>query len=314
MDLQDWREHLHDPMDRALLAYSEKVTFFSQQLTSGDLDTLREVGYTEEQVLDIVLVAGYRHYITRIAEGTGIEIGSDRVPEAILSQYTYSHDAPLKQGVEILELSGDGTTLGQVIQGSESGSWVKTQDSTPGEGLLKEHQEWEKRIGFVPNWLKALSLHEASAAAASEFARYCTFGGSPLGSPREHLIGYLLASLLRAPYFYGLHGSTLKEQGASRELLDNVGGWRGSDLPEQDQAILEFVEQLTLAAHTVTQQQVDGLQATGLSEAEVLDVIVLTSFLNCFCRIVNALGVPLDPTSRSFYETFKPAFLKGATP
>ncbi len=305
LNLQNWREHLRDPMDRTLLAYSEKITFSPDRLTSGDLDTLREVGYTEKQVLDIVLVAGYRHYITRIAEGTGIEIGSDRVPEAILAQYTYSDDAPVKQAAEIQELSGDGTTLGQVIQRSESGSWVTTPDfSTVGVGLGEEYQEWEKRIGFVPNWLKAISLHEASARAASEFARYCTFGGSPLGSPREHLIGYLLASMLRAPYFCGLHGSALKEQGASRELLENVEGWREATLPEQDQAILEFVEQLTLAAHTVTQYQVDQLQAGGLSEAEVLDIILLTSFFNCFCRIANALGVPLDPTSRPFHEEF----------
>ena len=297
-------------MDRALLAYSEQITFFPQHLTSGDLDTLRDVGYTEKQVLDIVLVAGYRHYITRIAEGTGIEIGSDRVEQSILTQYAYSHDAPVKQPVEIQELSGDGTTLDQVIQGIELGPWVKTPDFSRLEtGLGREYQEWEKLIGFVPNWLKALSLHEESAAAASEFARYCTFGGSPLGSPREHLIGYLLASLLRAPYFYGLHGSGLREQGVSRELLENVEGWQEAALPEQDQAILEFVEQLTLAAHTVTQQQVNRLQAAGLSEPEILDVIVLTSFLNCFCRIANALGVPLDPTSKSFYEEVKPAFL-----
>lgn len=297
-------------MDRALLAYSEKFTFFPEQLTSGDLNTLREVGYTEKQVLDIVLVAGYRHYITRIADGTGIDIGTDRVEESILARYTYSHDAPVKQPDEIHELPGDGATVSQVMEGTNPGSWVETPDfSRVGQGLRREYQEWEKLIGFVPNWLKAISLHQESAAAASKFARYCTFGGSPMGSPREHRIGSLIASLLRAPYFYGLHGSCLKEQATPGELLENAEGWREAALSVPDQAILEFVEQLTLDAHAITQQKVDRLQDAGLSESEVLDVIVLTSFLNCFCRVANALGVPLDPASRAFYEEVKPAFM-----
>ena len=297
-------------MDRALLAYSEKFTFFPEQLTSGDLKFLREVGYSEKQVLDIVLVAGYRHYITRIADGTGIDIGADRVEESILARYTYSQDAPVKQPDEIHELPGDGAALSQVMEGTSPGSWVETSDfSRVGEGLGREYQEWEKLIGFVPNWLKAISLHQESAAAAGEFARYCTFGGSPLGSPREHRIGFLVASLLQAPYFYGLHGSCLKEQATPGELLENAKGGRKASLSVQDQAVLEFVEQLTLDAHAVTQQNVGHLQDAGLSESEVLDVIVLTSFLNCFCRVANALGVPLDPASKAFYEEVKPAFM-----
>jgi uncharacterized peroxidase-related enzyme len=294
-------------MDRALLAYSEKITFFPEQLTSGDLQSLRKAGYPEKQVLDIVLVTGYRHYITRIANGIGIEIGSDRVEQSILDQYTYSPDAPAKKPAEIKELSGDGTSLGQVLEGSEPGWWVETPDvSTVGESLKREYQEWKKLIGFVPNWLKAISLHQESAEAASRFARYCTFGGSPLGAQREHLIGYRVASLLRAPYFYALHGNALKEQGTSRKLLENVKGWRKTELGEQDRAVLDFVELLTVNAHGVTQEKVDRLQDAGLSESEVLDVIVLTSFLNCFCRIANALGVPLDPVVGSFSEEFKP--------
>jgi uncharacterized protein YciW len=134
---------------------------------------------------------------------------------------------------------------------------------------------------------------------------FCDSPGS--SSPRRHLIGYLVASLLRAPYFYGLYGTFLQEQGSSGGLRENVEGWREAALSKQDQATLEFVEQLTFSAHTVTQQKVNRLLAAGLSEPEVLDIIVLTSFLNCFCRVANSLGVPLDPSSRSFYEEFKSA-------
>jgi uncharacterized peroxidase-related enzyme len=298
-------------MDRALLDYSEKFTFSPERLTSGDLHSLRGAGYTAKQVLDIVLLAGYRHYITRIANGTGIEILTDRVDASILAQYTYSPDAPAKQPGEIRGLPGDGATLGQVMEGTEAGYWVESPDLPGvGESLTREYQEWEKLIGFVPNWLKAISLHQESAAASSEFARYCTFGGSPLGAQREHLIGYRVASLLRAPYFYALHGHALKEQGTSRELLENVEGWREAELGEQDRALLDFSEQVTRNAHQVTQGKVDQLKTAGFSDSEVLDVIVLTSFLNSFCRVANALGVPLDPVSRAFFEAVQPEFMK----
>ncbi|MEE8350191.1 MAG: hypothetical protein V3R94_11505 [Acidobacteriota bacterium] len=310
LNLTSWREHFHDPMDRTLLAYSEKITFTPEQLTRGDLNLLRDGGYSEKQVLDIVLVTAYRHYITRIANGTGIEIGADRVERSILSQYTYAHDSVVTPPSQIGELPGDGATIGQVLESADEGFWVESPDlSTVGANLERECQQWEQRIGFVPNWLRAISRHEASAVAASEFALYCTFGGSPLGSSREHLIGCLVASLLRTPYFYCLHGSFLKEQETFGELLVNVEGWREADLSEQDQVLLDFSEQMTRNAHQVTQEKVDRLKATGFSESEVLDVIVLTSFLNCFCRVANALGVPLDPASKAFYEECKPAFM-----
>ncbi len=62
--VKNWRESPHfDPQDRALLAFCEKITFEPGVMTAADLQSLRVVGYSEEQLLDIVLVCGYRHYI-----------------------------------------------------------------------------------------------------------------------------------------------------------------------------------------------------------------------------------------------------------
>ena len=296
-------------MDQALLAYSEKITFSSDQLTSDDLQRLRDVGYTEKQVLDIVLVTAYRHYITRIADGTGISVEEGRVEESIRQQYNYSHDGPRKETIQAKELPGSGTKLGQVMDGTAEGSWARMVDPASADDELRgEYRQWEELIGTVPNWIRAISLHQVSATAASRFARYSTFGGSPLGSFREHLIGYLVASLVRSPYFYGLHGTFLEKEGAPEPLLRNVEKWRDADLSPEDRIRLEFAEQMTLDARTVTQETVDRLREAGLSDPEVLDVIMLCSFLNCFLRAANALGVPLDPISRPFYERFKPAF------
>ena len=49
-----------------MLEFSEKFTIDSSSFSAADLQALRDAGFTEKEVLDVVLACGYRHYITRI--------------------------------------------------------------------------------------------------------------------------------------------------------------------------------------------------------------------------------------------------------
>ncbi len=63
-----------------MLTYSVKLTHTPGQMTSADVEALREAGFTDRDVLDIVEVVGYYAYVNRIADGLGVKL-EDWVPD-----------------------------------------------------------------------------------------------------------------------------------------------------------------------------------------------------------------------------------------
>jgi len=58
-----------------MLAYAEKITANPSSMTLDDLNSLRE-HFSEEQTLDIVVIASLFNFIDRIADGLGVELDS----------------------------------------------------------------------------------------------------------------------------------------------------------------------------------------------------------------------------------------------
>jgi alkylhydroperoxidase family enzyme len=56
------------------LDFSVKLTKQAWETRQEDIDRLREVGYSDEQVIEIVHVASYFNYINRVVDGLGGEL------------------------------------------------------------------------------------------------------------------------------------------------------------------------------------------------------------------------------------------------
>ena len=52
--------------------YATKLTHTPSQMTSGDVDQLRAVEFSDRDVLDIAEVTAYYAYANRIADGLGV--------------------------------------------------------------------------------------------------------------------------------------------------------------------------------------------------------------------------------------------------
>ncbi len=70
----DWRQAEITDRDRAMLAFAEKMTLDAASMTEADVQALRAVGFTDEEILDITVLAAYRNFITRIADALGCEL------------------------------------------------------------------------------------------------------------------------------------------------------------------------------------------------------------------------------------------------
>lgn len=71
-----WRRAALSEKRRAMLEFSVKLTLRPAAASDADVAALRQVGFSDRDVLDIVEVVAYYAYANRIADGLGIELES----------------------------------------------------------------------------------------------------------------------------------------------------------------------------------------------------------------------------------------------
>lgn len=57
--------------DVEMLSYAEKIAIDASEISEADIDRLRAVGFTDQQICDIALCASFRSFISRFFDATG---------------------------------------------------------------------------------------------------------------------------------------------------------------------------------------------------------------------------------------------------
>lgn len=70
----DYRQVPLREQDRAMLDYAAKLTTEPAGMTEKEVETLREAGFTDGEVLDINLIASYFNFVNRVVHGLGVEL------------------------------------------------------------------------------------------------------------------------------------------------------------------------------------------------------------------------------------------------
>lgn len=90
--ISNWREADLEDQEKAMLTFTEKFTLAPGEITDEDIDALRYVGFTEEQILAIGLGAGYRNWVDRIADLLGVEEEKFDFPDEILKAFNVTRE------------------------------------------------------------------------------------------------------------------------------------------------------------------------------------------------------------------------------
>ena len=69
---RDYMQATLTAADRAMLDYTAKLTRTPARMTAEDVQRLRDVGFTDQAVLQINLIASWFNYINRVADGLGV--------------------------------------------------------------------------------------------------------------------------------------------------------------------------------------------------------------------------------------------------
>jgi len=71
--MHDYRKANLSPRERALCDFAVKLTTLAAEVDDADIDSLRAEGLTDTDVSDAIQVIAYFNYVTRVADGIGIE-------------------------------------------------------------------------------------------------------------------------------------------------------------------------------------------------------------------------------------------------
>jgi uncharacterized peroxidase-related enzyme len=71
--MHDYRKANLSPRERALCDFAVTLTTLAAEVDEADIDVLRAEGLTDADVSDAIQVIAYFNYVTRVADGVGIE-------------------------------------------------------------------------------------------------------------------------------------------------------------------------------------------------------------------------------------------------
>lgn len=71
--VMNWRVARLEPRQRAMLAFAEKVTKASSEVTEADRQALRDAGFSDRDIWDIAAVTGFFNMSNRMASAVGME-------------------------------------------------------------------------------------------------------------------------------------------------------------------------------------------------------------------------------------------------
>jgi uncharacterized peroxidase-related enzyme len=69
--VQDYRRAGLDPRTRAMLDYALKITITPVDCSESDIDALREHGFSDEDIYDVICTAAVYNYNNRVANACG---------------------------------------------------------------------------------------------------------------------------------------------------------------------------------------------------------------------------------------------------
>jgi len=71
---RDYRDAGISEAEVAMMAFAEKVSTASSEMTDGDSQTLRDHGFSDREIVDIALAAAARNYFSRAIQALGVAV------------------------------------------------------------------------------------------------------------------------------------------------------------------------------------------------------------------------------------------------
>ena len=172
-------------------------------------------------------------------------------------------------------------------------AFIDTIPPDAAEGAVADMYETDRAAwGYLPNFTRAYS-HRPGVYAA-----WRGLNGSikaNMDERRYELATLAAARRLRSSYCSLAHGKVLTRLVTAATVRDIALGRSSEELDDVDMAVIDVADRIAADATTVTQADVERLRGLGLSDADILDVVLAAAARCFFSKVLDAVGC--DPDS-----------------
>ena len=165
---------------------------------------------------------------------------------------------------------------------------------------LRERIEAETdRAGFTPNVFEAYGYKPSHFRAFFDYYD-ALVEDTDLTRAEVEMVVVATSGANDCLYCVVAHGALLRVYGDDPKLADQLAtNPRSADLPERQQAMVEFALELTESPESVTDEDRDRLREVGLTDEEIWDIGSVCAFFNLSNRMATLADMrPND----EFYE------------
>lgn len=112
----------------------------------------------------------------------------------------------------------------------------------------------------------------------------------------ERELGATVASVLnRCVYCVSVHAGRYLQLAKRPGVIERVFAGETAALPARERAIAEFAEKLSACPPAAGPAEIAALRAAGLSDGEVLDLVLSVAVFGWANRLMHTLGEPIRP-------------------
>ncbi|MFP5330947.1 MAG: carboxymuconolactone decarboxylase family protein [Acidimicrobiia bacterium] len=167
--------------------------------------------------------------------------------------------------------------------------------------------------GFLPEFSEVFSHHPDAYAA---WKQLITAIRGQMDTRRCELVTLAAARTMRSSYCSTAHGKILADRWYGHDgVLRIVSDHRSADLDEVDVAVMDFAARIAADPTSTTAKDVQRLRDVGLSERDILDVVLATAARCFFATVVESLAAGPDPELMDpLPEALREALLVGRRP
>ncbi len=76
---EDFRKLDLTEKQNAMLEFAEKLTLHPGEMNEDDVKGLREIGFSDEEILSITLITNYFNFVNRVANGLGVDFSEEEM-------------------------------------------------------------------------------------------------------------------------------------------------------------------------------------------------------------------------------------------
>ena len=183
-------------------------------------------------------------------------------------------------------------------------SWIDEIEVSDAEGKLADmYKDLVEQRGKVSNILKVHSLNPEAMGNHLDLYMTLMFGRSGLSRAEREAIAVVVSAENECEYCINHHVEALRRYIRDEEILNMLATADGLETLEPRLSnIVRHAEKLTSAPGAMTESDLGELRAVGLSDADILDISLITAYFNFVNRIALGLGVEYTEEELSGYR------------